>query len=118
MARMSTVPGICVSALLVGVAISMTIPATGQSTVTNSGTPTTPWGHPDLQGIWEPAFETPVERPAAYGSRELLTDQERADLMARRSTQKSRDDRVFERGSEQDVNGGYNVLFNPRKPVG
>jgi hypothetical protein len=38
----------------------------------------TPWGHPDLQGMWttDDALSIPVERPKEYGSRELLTDEE------------------------------------------
>ena len=58
-----------------------------------------------------------LKKPAAVANASLGTvSQERADLMAARGKQRSRDDRVFERGSEQDVNGGYNVLFNPRAP--
>ena len=38
----------------------------------------TPWGHPDLQGIWTTDAEigVPVERPEQYGESALLTDQE------------------------------------------
>ncbi len=40
----------------------------------------TPWGDPDLQGIWtnEPTT-TPMERPAEFGDREFLTDEELAE---------------------------------------
>ena len=40
--------------------------------------PLTPWGHPDLQGIWTTDAEIgiPVERPVQYGERAQLTDQE------------------------------------------
>lgn len=53
----------------------------------------TPWGHPDLQGIWTTDAEilVPFERPAAFGDRLVLTAQELAqrDAVAK---QRSRDD--------------------------
>lgn len=42
--------------------------------------PRTPWGSPDLQGIWTPSTTTPMERPKEFGTREFLTDHEIADL--------------------------------------
>ena len=38
--------------------------------------PKTPWGHPDLQGTWDYKTITPLERPAQYGERQYLTDEE------------------------------------------
>lgn len=44
-------------------------------------TPRTPWGDPDLQGIWtNEDTGTPRQRPARYGEREFLTDEEVAEL--------------------------------------
>src|ERR1051326_1543498 len=40
--------------------------------------PRTAWGDPDLQGLW-PSIDmqgTPLERPADFGTRALLNDQE------------------------------------------
>jgi len=45
--------------------------------------PMTPWGHPDLQGTWDYRSITPLERPAQYGDRELLTDAEVKEMEAR-----------------------------------
>jgi hypothetical protein len=45
--------------------------------------PTTPWGHPDLQGTWDYRSITPLERPQQYGDREFLTDKEVAEQEAR-----------------------------------
>ena len=42
--------------------------------------PRTAWGHPNLEGIWLDAFNTPLERPTRYANREFLTDEERAVL--------------------------------------
>ena len=45
--------------------------------------PQTPWGDPDLQGIWSSGYIlTPLERPAAFEGREFVTEAERAELEA------------------------------------
>jgi hypothetical protein len=41
-------------------------------------TPRTPWGDPDLQGVWSYATLTPLERPASVGGREFFTREEAA----------------------------------------
>ena len=40
--------------------------------------PRTPWGDPDLQGIWSYATTTPLERPAEFAGKEFLTEEEAA----------------------------------------
>ena len=40
-------------------------------------------GHPDLQGVWENNFATPLERPKELAGREFLTDAEINELKAR-----------------------------------
>lgn len=45
--------------------------------------PRTPWGDPDLQGVWDYKTITPLERPRDFGDREHLTDEEAAALEAR-----------------------------------
>ena len=44
----------------------------------------TAWGDPDLQGQWtsEGEYGVPLERPAAFGTRALLTDEEYAKRLA------------------------------------
>lgn len=85
------------------------------------GTPpvslSTPWGEPDLQGIWTDPYQTPLERPARFATRELLTEEERADLDERRGAQRGRDRRGQPR-SERDVAGAYNAVFESVKPTG
>jgi hypothetical protein len=44
--------------------------------------PRTGWGDPDLQGVWNTSGATPLERPARYAGRELLTDEELKTLQA------------------------------------
>ena len=38
--------------------------------------PRTPWGAPDLNGVWDFRTLTPLERPEQYGDREFLTEEE------------------------------------------
>ena len=40
----------------------------------------TAWGDPDLQGIWTDPYQTPLQRPPQFASKEVFTDQERAAL--------------------------------------
>ncbi|MBI4888352.1 MAG: hypothetical protein HY824_14755 [Acidobacteria bacterium] len=81
------------------------------------GAPRTAWGDPDLQGIWTDEVDTPLQRPARYGTREFFTDDERADLDQQRVALLGRDRRV-ERGSELDVAGAYNSVFMSMKRTG
>ena len=51
---------------------------------TNGWTPPrTPWGEPDLQGVWTIETITPIERPADLAGKEFLTEQEAAALEKR-----------------------------------
>jgi hypothetical protein len=45
--------------------------------------PRTPWGHPDLQGIWNNVTATPLQRPAEFKDRAFLTKEEAAEFAAR-----------------------------------
>ncbi len=38
--------------------------------------PRTEWGQPDLSGVWNFASDIPMSRPASYGEREFLTEEE------------------------------------------
>jgi hypothetical protein len=66
----------------------MVDPVAGQSptretarTRASAGTqPRTPWGDPDLQGVWTNTTTTPFERPDAHGGKDVLSDEERVDL--------------------------------------
>src|SRR5499433_3915190 len=77
----------------------------------------TPWGEPDLQGIWSDPYETPLQRPAKFAGKEFFTDQERANLDKQRASIPRRDARV-QRGTERDVAGAYNAVFQSIKPTG
>jgi hypothetical protein len=59
------------------------IPVAAQDAATrNSPVTRTPWGDPDLQGIWTNNTATPFERPAELAGKERLTDAEVAELAA------------------------------------
>ena len=74
----------------------------------------TPWGHPDLQGIWSPGYTlTPLERPARFDGREFLTDEEVAELEGAQETSPGRDFRPASR-TVADVEGAYNDAFTGR----
>ena len=45
--------------------------------------PRTPWGQPDLQGVWDYRTLTPLERPDDIGAKEFLTEEEAAELEQR-----------------------------------
>jgi hypothetical protein len=78
--------------------------------------PVTPWGEPDLQGIWNDVYQTPLQRSPQLGTRELFTDEERQAQDRRRSAAPTLDSRVAPRGSEQDVSGAYNAVFTSVRP--
>jgi hypothetical protein len=42
--------------------------------------PRTPWGDPDLQGLWSNASVTPLERPAAFADKPFWTEVEVAEV--------------------------------------
>jgi pimeloyl-ACP methyl ester carboxylesterase len=43
----------------------------------------TPWGDPDLQGVWDYWTFTPLERPKEFADKPVLTDAEAAELARR-----------------------------------
>src|ERR1700730_722709 len=81
----------------------------------------TAWGDPDLQGIWTDDFATPLQRNAKYAGREFFTDAERAELdrqSAAIQRREYRDRDAQGKGTEQDVAGAYNTVFESHKHVG
>jgi hypothetical protein len=70
--------------------------------------PRTPWGDPDLQGIW-PGVQlvgVPMQRPANFGTRNLLTDEEFAQRQARSAQQAEQDLAEFDIDSGEAPPGG------------
>ena len=77
----------------------------------------TPWGDPDLQGIWTDETDTPFQRSPKFANQEFFTDAQREEFDVQRSTLRGRDSRA-ERGSETDVAGAYNAVWGGRKRTG
>jgi hypothetical protein len=86
------------SACAVGVAVVLgatasvrgQTPSTGKSAISKAGarafvTPKTPWGDPDLQGVWttDDMLSIPMERPEQFAGRAELTDEEFAERSKR-----------------------------------
>ena len=91
--------------------------AQGQTAVNTGPAPRTAWGDPDLQGIWTDPYQTPLQRPPQFANKESFTEEERAALDQQRAGILRRDQRV-ERGSERDVAGAYNAVFQSIRPTG
>jgi hypothetical protein len=77
----------------------------------------TPWGEPDLQGIWTVETDTPFQRSPKYANQEFFTEAQRAEFDRVRAALRGRDERG-ERGSERDVSGAYNAVWGGRKRTG
>jgi len=113
---------VAIAGATVSAGISMSITRTlAQAPVVSATVPTaalkTPWGEPDLQGIWTEETDTPLQRPAKYATQEFFTAAQRAELDVQRAGLAGKDQRA-ERGTEADVGGSYNQLFVPRKHTG
>jgi hypothetical protein len=77
--------------LVIGLALTALLGVAAGQTPANAGAkkstwvqPKTPWGDPDLQGIWPTGEMTgvPLERPVEFGERATLTDEEFAQRQA------------------------------------
>lgn len=62
----------------------------------------TPWGDPDLQGVWTNTTTTPLERLPEAGDKAVLSDEERAQVAQR----------VFERVDQDKPRPGTVVPYN------
>jgi hypothetical protein len=77
----------------------------------------TPWGEPDLQGIWTDETDTPLQRSPKFANQEFFTEAQREELDRARGEHFSSDPRQ-ERGTAIDVGGAYNTAFLSIKRVG
>src|SRR3984893_16265176 len=71
---------VAIAAAIVGTAVSgLATHASAQTALR------TPWGEPDLQGIWTEEFDTPLQRPARYANQEFFTEAQRQELDRQRA---------------------------------
>ena len=65
-------------------AVVVWVPAgTAAQSAESATSPRTPWGDPDLQGIWNNATLTPLQRPDELVDQVFLTEEEAANLQQR-----------------------------------
>ena len=90
-------------ALMVVSTFSVSAAAQGQAGARRDTTPRTPWGDPDLQGVWEYWTFTPLQRPGSLADTDVLTDEEAA-AVAQRGVEaaRTRDD-----GAREGSSGTY-----------
>ena len=75
-----------IAAAAVSAAISVVATRASAQAPALSGTALkTPWGEPDLQGIWTDEFDTPLQRPAKYATQEFFTEAQREELDRQRA---------------------------------
>ena len=70
----------CLTVMCAVFAVVVLAPTFAAAQATDSPPPRTPWGHPDLQGIWNNSTLTPLERPEELAGKEFLTEEEAAGL--------------------------------------
>ena len=92
--------GVAIAGLFLGVPLAGQVPA---SSTTTGNVPRTPDGHPDLQGVWNYATVTPMQRPSAAAGKDVLTDAEAAEFEAQAVQRQNRDLNVPE-GNVGDYN--------------
>ncbi|MGE3178000.1 MAG: hypothetical protein AB7O32_11060 [Vicinamibacterales bacterium] len=85
---------------------------------TTAGSPRTPWGAPDLQGLWSNALITPLERPKALGTKAFFTEEEARAREAKAIADAT--DEARGKDAKADVAGAYNDFWWDRgtKDVG
>jgi hypothetical protein len=76
----------------------------------------TPWGEPDLQGVWTDPYDINLQRPSSLGTRETYTEEEVAELDRQRLGADVRP--RAERGSVADVAGAYDAVYVSVRPTG
>src|SRR5207249_794499 len=79
---------------LAAAGIGAIVAVIGTQTSAQAPTLKTPWGEPDLQGIWAVEYDTPFQRSARFANQEFFTDEQRAEF-----------DRVRSQGRGRDVRG-------------
>ena len=93
--------------------------AAKSSTASAAAVAKTPWGHPDLQGVWTSDEEigVPLERPVELGTKAVLSEDEyrkRAEMLKKRY-QDNKDDRGSEIGNGQAAvhwyEGGQKISY-------
>ena len=79
----------------------------------DSGVPRTPWGDPDLQGIWDNRTITPLERPRDFAGQETLNAAEAAAYEVRTAEQRVDDRYYWDRGTRTVADRRTALISDP-----
>ena len=79
------------------------------ASISFGGQSTTPWGDPDLQGIWHSSGATPMERPDEFAGREQLSEEEVSEI---RSATTERNERLLLADAQRTQAGGSVGAYN------
>ena len=112
--RLFAVP---VLALGIPIVAATTVVAQSASDTTGrpAAVPATPWGDPDLQGIWHSSGATPMERPDEYAGRETLSDEEVAQIRGQTVARNEQLSRAQAQRTQAGGNvGAYNNFWMER----
>jgi hypothetical protein len=90
--------------------LACAVGAVALASVTVAGQTRTPWGDPDLQGVWSIATITPFERPSTLAGKPVLTEQEAAEL-EQQTLKNTNQDRRDGAGTDADVARAYNDFW-------
>ena len=107
----------------IGAAVALLVPIAVAGQTPSEPSPRTPWGDPDLQGAWNNATTTPLQRPLDLEGKEFLTDEEVSERDAVVAFERSTDRRDEDapalgpsaprggRGTVADVERAYNEFW-------
>ncbi len=103
--------------------IAVMMPTSLSAAAQSTGPASTPWGDPDLEGVWDYRTVTPLQRPEEQAEKEFLTEEEAASieqdnldrnqrLLTRAPARTSADDQVDSR--DDGTPGFYNNFWLDR----
>ena len=82
------------------------------ASATDWSPPRTAWGVPDLRGVWDFRTITPLERPARFGERASLTEDEASEFESQELSRRNKDRRVSDGiSAQEDVRNAYNQFW-------
>jgi hypothetical protein len=100
-------------AVIVAVSLATLAPLAAQTPAAiPRSAPRTPWGDPDLQGKWNNTTMTPLERPAQFAGKAVLTEAEAAGFQRQELERNNADRR--DGASRADVDRAYNEMWFDR----
>ena len=109
---LGSLPAVSLLTVVAMIGLVGPLPAIGQPS--SSTTFQTPWGEPDLQGIWANDVSTPLERPDRFGGKTELNQEELASYtVEQQASRENRDLRESDPGAVTDVGRAYNALWFP-----